>query len=181
MAWTAPMTAVDGNVFTAAQFNTNIRDNLLETAPAKATVSGSHFAGTGLNSIAERVATQGFTAAAQPLTVTGIFTDLTGGGGPSVTVTTGTKAIILFKAHIAHSVSNLVSAVSYSVSGATSINATFNNSAQIDGIAAGEKVSISSFDMQTNLTPGVNTFTLRYWTSVATATFELRELIVFPL
>ena len=34
MAWTAPMTAVSGSVLTAAQWNTNVRDNLLETAPA---------------------------------------------------------------------------------------------------------------------------------------------------
>jgi hypothetical protein len=28
MAWTAPMTAIPGDVFTAAQFNTHVRDNL---------------------------------------------------------------------------------------------------------------------------------------------------------
>ena len=36
MTWTAPMTAVAGAVYTAAQWNTSIRDNLNETAVAKA-------------------------------------------------------------------------------------------------------------------------------------------------
>ena len=33
------MTAVSGSVYTAAQFNTFVRDNLNETAPAKATTA----------------------------------------------------------------------------------------------------------------------------------------------
>src|SRR5690606_12967068 len=43
MAWSAPMTAVSGSVFTAAQFNQFVRDNLNETAPARATTAGAHF------------------------------------------------------------------------------------------------------------------------------------------
>ena len=56
MAWTAPMTAVANAVFTAAQFNTHVRDNLLETAPAKATTTGGYFVATGTNTIVQRVA-----------------------------------------------------------------------------------------------------------------------------
>ena len=28
MAWTSPMTAISGSIFTAAHFNQNVRDNL---------------------------------------------------------------------------------------------------------------------------------------------------------
>lgn len=58
MAWTSPMTAVANTEFTAVQFNTHIRDNLLETAPAKAVNPGSYFAVSGTNSIAERTPAQ---------------------------------------------------------------------------------------------------------------------------
>lgn len=39
MAWTAPMTASANGTLTAAQFNTHVRDNLLETETAKATAA----------------------------------------------------------------------------------------------------------------------------------------------
>ena len=55
MAWSAPMTAVSGSVLTAAQFNTYVRDNLNETAPAKATAAGQIFVSTAANAIAARL------------------------------------------------------------------------------------------------------------------------------
>jgi hypothetical protein len=51
MAWTAPMTAVSGAAFTAAQFNTHVRDNLLETGPAKVTGSNQFLISNGPNSL----------------------------------------------------------------------------------------------------------------------------------
>ena len=54
MAWTAPMTAASNATFTAAEFNAHIRDNLLETEPAKATTNDSYFVTTGANAIAQR-------------------------------------------------------------------------------------------------------------------------------
>jgi hypothetical protein len=54
VTWSAPMTAVANSTFTAAQFNQYVRDNLNETAPAKATSAGSYFVADGVNSIAER-------------------------------------------------------------------------------------------------------------------------------
>ena len=54
MAWTAPMTAVATAVFTATQFNTYIRDNLLETAPAKATDLSNLFSVISANTLVER-------------------------------------------------------------------------------------------------------------------------------
>lgn len=43
MAWTTPMTAVANEVFTAAQYNTYVRDNLLETAPGIAQFPSQYF------------------------------------------------------------------------------------------------------------------------------------------
>lgn len=52
MAWTAPGTAVGNTLLTAAFWNTHVRDNMLETAPAKATQAGQIFHATGPNVIA---------------------------------------------------------------------------------------------------------------------------------
>lgn len=52
MAWTAPATAVANTFLTAAFWNTQVRDNLLETAPAKAAVAGDTFYATAANAIA---------------------------------------------------------------------------------------------------------------------------------
>lgn len=179
MAWTAPMTAVDGQVFTAAQFNANIRDNLLETSPAKATTASGYFVATGANALAQRIPGTAAVNAAQTLSIANTFTDLAT-VGPTVTVTTGPSALVFFKAHINHTGADIISAISYNVTGASSIGATFNSSAQVDGVTATQKLSVCGFDYQTGLTPGVNTFTMKYWTNIATATFELRELAVFP-
>ncbi|GII42264.1 hypothetical protein [Planotetraspora phitsanulokensis] len=47
MAWSAPMTAVANSIFTTAAFNQYVRDNLLETAPAKATTGSRLIVTTG--------------------------------------------------------------------------------------------------------------------------------------
>lgn len=51
MSWTAPRTFVTGELETASIFNTHLRDNLLETAPAKVTTKGDSVWGTGANAI----------------------------------------------------------------------------------------------------------------------------------
>lgn len=93
MAWTTPMTAVSRDVWTAAEFNTQVRGNLLETMPGKATTAGSYFATTGPHAIAERVAASAVVNTSA--TYSGAaYGDLSGSAGPSVTVTTGSEAIV---------------------------------------------------------------------------------------
>ncbi|MFA5714991.1 MAG: hypothetical protein WC998_04595 [Candidatus Paceibacterota bacterium] len=55
MAWTAPRTWVTGEIVSAAMLNSNVRDNVLETAPGKAAAAGDIFVATGANAI-KRVA-----------------------------------------------------------------------------------------------------------------------------
>lgn len=52
MTWTAPATAVTGDVIPASFWNTNGRDNLLETAVAKVTTAGDLVQATGANALA---------------------------------------------------------------------------------------------------------------------------------
>lgn len=72
MAWTAPATFTTGQVITAADMNAQVRDNLLETAPAKATTKGDSFWATAANAIARLgVGADGTTIVADSAQTTG--------------------------------------------------------------------------------------------------------------
>jgi hypothetical protein len=180
MAWTAPMTAVANAVFTAAQFNTHVRDNLLETSPAKATTAGSIFVATGTNAIAERTPATALVATSQATTNTS-YTDLAT-VGPAVTVTTGVAALVHINCSLFNATATNGSFMSYAVSGASTVAASDSRSLSIinNGTVTGNSYGISF--LQTDLTPGSNTFTAKYRSTAATnATFADRNIIVVPL
>lgn len=52
MAWTAPRTWTTSETVTAAIMNAHVRDNLLETGPAKVTTAGDLLYATGANALA---------------------------------------------------------------------------------------------------------------------------------
>ena len=178
MAWTAPMTAVSGIVWTSAQFNAHIRDNLLETMPGKATAANRMFVSNGMNSIAERVPTQTTVATSQATTST-TYTNLTT-TGPTVTVTTGTKALAWFGAEMSHS-SNNEASTSVEVSGASSVSASDNWRCMQSGTTSGNANRFLVCHLFTGLNPGSNVFTMKYRTNSGTGTFANRDLIVLPL
>lgn len=173
------MTAVANTVFTAAQFNTHVRDNLNETAPAKATTAGTLFVAAGANSIAERV----------PSTAAVTTSETTGGTGygalatpgPSVTVTTGTKAIVAVASLVQNSTIGQNSYASYAVSGASAISATDDRAVLITAAAANQTLRASSVYMETALTAGSNTFTMQYRVTGGTGSFQNRRITVIPL
>lgn len=70
MAWTTPMTAVANEVFTAAQYNTYVRDNLLETAPGICEFPSQYFYKLGNQLYANTVGSQFTGAAASNITST---------------------------------------------------------------------------------------------------------------
>jgi hypothetical protein len=182
MAWTAPMTAVANAVFTAAQFNAHVRDNFLETAPAKATTAGGYFVSTGTNAIAERQASKATVATACTRTANAYAAPDSGSAGPAVTVTTGTQAIVHLKAGAWNSTaeSNIAS-MGFAISGATTVAAddayaiTIRNSGTCTGNRFGGTFLV------TGLTAGSNTFTAQYRSSSGTSDFENRDIIVQPL
>ncbi len=179
MAWSAPMTAVANSVFTAAQFNTFVRDNLNETAPAKATVTSSIFVGAGTNAIAERIPGGVFTSAAETTTSTS-FVDLAT-VGPSVTVVTGTKAFIFIRAGMENSGANASCHMAMEISGATTSAASLNRAITTAGLAAASRERIGAGIYVDFLVAGSNTFTAKYSVSANTGTFATRELSVIPL
>lgn len=179
MAWTAPMTAVSGDIWTSAQFNAHIRDNLLETMPGKATAANRMYISNGLNSIAERVPSTATVATSQTTSSTS-YVDLAT-VGPAVTVTTGTSAVVWAVARSQHSSGGGECSWSVAVSGATVRAANDDWRGLQSGVTAANPNRFGVTHLFTGLTAGSNTFTVKYKTSGATATFQDRDIIVLPL
>src|SRR5215217_3758069 len=92
MTWTAPITWTTNQVVPSATLNAQLRDNLLETAPGKATTAGAHFVATGSNAIAQRLSQTATVSTLQDTAgSTGSYINLAT-TGPSVTMTTGVLA-----------------------------------------------------------------------------------------
>lgn len=180
MVWTSPMTAVSNTALTAAQWNQHVRDNFLETAPAKATTTGQYFVSTAANAITARSFLSAFVLTGETTTATS-FADLTT-VGPSVTVSTGTAALVMIRAETSVVSSTAAVRASYAVSGATTIAASGTWSLGYAGSGAtAQTIYASSVNLETSLNPGSNTFTMKYQTSTGTATFSSRRIIVMPL
>lgn len=179
MAWTAPMTAVAGAAFTAAQFNANVRDNLNETAPAKATTASRLIVTTGLNTVEERAIFTNVVGTSETTTST-TFADLAT-SGPAVTATTGTYALAFVTAMLTNNTAAWRSEVHYEVTGASSVAPNSNFALISEPAVAARQVRATALTHQSGLTSGSNTFTMKYRVSGNTGTFAFRCITVIPL
>lgn len=179
MAWSTPLTAVTSAILTAAQWNASVRDNLLETAPAKATAANGYFVATGANSIAQRFMGDATVAATEGTTstsYTALSTD-----GPLVTLTTGTKALVIITAQMSNTTAATTSYAAFEVTGATTTAAS-------DTVAIALQ-SPSNYDIRSSacalvsLTAGSNTFRMLYrcGSGGGTSNFTRRRITVMPL
>ncbi len=178
MAWTAPKTFTDGVPLTAEDLNIHLRDNLLETEVAKSTSSGSWFIGAGPNTIVERIPQFASVSASDQCTSTS-YVDLES-LGPSVTVVTGSRALIMISAGISNSVNESTSFMAYAISGATTQTPSDNWSLRTDGISADKVNRRFQIFMEDDIRPGENTFTAKYKTGANPATFQDRFIAVWP-
>lgn len=179
MAWNAPITFVANAVLTAAQLNAQVRDNMSETAAAKATTAGRIFATTGANALAERDLDDDIIETNETTTSTS-YTDLAT-VGPSVTLTTGVRAIVWLNSTTDNNTTGQTSFVSFEVSGATT-SAAIDGRALLQQTASGGSTNIRAG--VTNfiaLTPGSNTFTMKYRVTGGTGQFVRRRLQVMAL
>jgi hypothetical protein len=185
MAWNAPFTAIDGTIFTAAQFNTFVRDNILETMPSKASVRGSLFTTDASNRIAERTASSAMiqtgdhseSAGQAEGTTETQYVDLPT-TGPVVSVITGTQAWVSLYCASLNSAGN-AAWMSYDVSGATTSAAADDRAVQLQN-TGGQQIGVTI--LHNGLTPGLNTFTAKYRISTSgTGLFNQRRLAVQPL
>lgn len=182
MAWSAPMTAVANTAFTAAQFNTYVRDNLNQTAPAKATTAGTIFVGTGSNSIAERFPSTDIVNTTQTTSNTS-YVNL-GTTGPTVTVQTGVSALVFIQCRIRNTTSTNTAFASYALSGATSMASDDNRCISSLGETNAGGDYTGSFLHTTGtsaLTAGSNTFTMKYRVGGGEGEYSRRRIIVIPL
>lgn len=176
------MTAVANTPFTASQFNQFIRDNLLETAPAKATAPGGYMATTGLNAIAERI----------PETASVLVNEEGTGAewgdlptpGPAVTVETGSSALVIVHGSVANLTGGGSARMSYEVTGETEHDPADNRGIGLWG-SSGTRLLASCAVLHSPhslpLNPGQNTFTAKYRVSSGTGEFLSRRILVFPL
>lgn len=174
------MTAVTGNVFTAAQFNQHVRDNLNTTAPAVATTAGRIIVATAANAVAERSPEVAYDGT-NDSTATTTYTDLSV-VGPAVTVTTGTSALYMVGCQTANNTGGLASRVGVAFSGATTTAASDTNSLGTESGNANDAFQGVWMTITTSLNAGSNTFTLKYRTSAGggVSSFDHRLIAVVP-
>lgn len=169
------MTAVAGSVFTAAQFNQHIRDNLSECPAAKAVTPGGYFTVSDTNQVAQRTYADAIVETSESTTSTS-YVDLAT-AGPQVTVTSGPNLIIHTTADLVCNTAGQTARTTFNVSGVSSITesdiralkntSTTNLRATVTTVVA--------------VTPGVNIVKMVYRTSgTSTATFANRRLLVLP-
>jgi hypothetical protein len=180
MSWSAPITAVANTAFTAADFNTNVRDNLLCTAPAIATTPGSYFCVADQNVLSERQVNSAFTATSETIS-SSAWGDLAT-VGPQVTVTTGVMALAFYTAWCVNNTLNQQAAANIQVTGASNVNPLDTPAYWENGKPANKGEQSMGVYLYTTLNPGSNTFTMKYraYTS-GTGTFSNRQLVILPL
>ncbi len=179
MAWTAPITWTLQQTVTSAQLNAQLRSNMLETAPAKATAAGRLIVTSGVNRIAERVVATDINNDIGTRTSTSYGTLTSGGAGPSVTVTTGPLALTFMNARSENSDGGVATWTSFAISGATT-DPIIDQRAILQQAGTGDANRVGVISLN-NINDGSNTFLMQYRVSGGTGTFQDRRLIVMAL
>jgi hypothetical protein len=181
------MTAVAGAVYTAAQYNTFVRDNLNECAPAKASMIGSYFTTSDDNQISERQAVQAVVDQQDSFNSTSYINpngSSTGNSpvtGPAVTVQTGSAAFVAVGGRIGGNATAGDSVkMSWACSGASSIAASDTWAAGLVKLGQYSFAYCNRGYLATGLNPGMNTFTAKYAVSAGTGFASYRTILVMP-
>lgn len=186
MVWTTPKVFVDGAILTAAELNIYCRDNMLETAPAKATIPSSYFVTNGQNQIVQRTPVTQIisTSSAESISTVDVPLNLTT-FGPSISVQTNGSALVImgFTGNSPEAISNAPGlTTTLEVTGASNIPATYLGpySVGAQGRTTDLRFSLSGAFFVDNLNPGLNTFTMKYATNFGIANFNERHLTILP-
>lgn len=179
MSWVAPMTATAHAALTAAQWNLNLRGNMLELCPARATAAGGYFVSTGAHEVVNRSAVSDGVEVPEATLDTAPNDLIT--IGPQVSVETGAKALIFLSAQI-EATPDKNAYMSVAVSGASSIAASAGLRALMIKFQNEQaRIRHGVFILQSGMTTGVNTFTAKYWVeSGGVAIFGSRYMLVMP-
>lgn len=185
MAWTAPMTATLNQTFTAAQWNTHVRDNFNMTEAGVATTRGRLFVTTGANTVAECQTYRGDYASAQSTTSTS-YTSLAGAGPAVGTTVVGTTATVFWTVAMGNETASLSNFVSVAVSGASTTAASDEWALSTDGMnvaatSTDNLIRMAGVKRFTGLTPGWNIFTMQYRVTGGVGWFSNRNIIAMAL
>lgn len=185
MAWTAPMTATLNQTFTAAQWNTHVRDNLLMTEAGVATTRGRFFTTTGANALAEGKVFQSADTNARTTTSTS-YTDLSGSGPAVGNTIAGTAATVFWQCAMGNTTTTATAYVSVAVSGASTVAASDTWAIYVDGMNAAATstdnlIRMAGVHRFTGLTAGYNIFTMKYRVTAGTGHFSARSVIAMGL
>jgi hypothetical protein len=82
---------------------------------------------------------------------------------------------------MSNTTANSEAACSVAVSGVSSVAASNNWQASVDGLPISQYIRVGTLHTFTGLTAGSNTFTMKYRAGSNTAGFQLREINVIPL
>lgn len=186
MAWTAPMTAVALDLFTAAEYNLYVRDNFLEMAAAvnnsQDDNTGGLFSVENTNRIQQRFPNASVVTAEHNIPVWQTSYRDIQSAGPFVTVTTGTRALVCFSAEMKNANNDAQSSASFEVSGASQVPASDDWRITHDGVDSQKWSRQGAWKLFTTLTPGKNTFRMKYRTgNIGPNYFRRREIVVIPL
>jgi hypothetical protein len=205
MAWTAPRTWVTGELVSASLMNTHLRDNLLETCAATVTTAGDMTYADAANSMGSRLAIGsngslmvsnvtapiwrfvGFdvnyadASTSQTTTSTTYVTALGGQNMPTVTATTGTRALVLVRCWVSNNTAGDQCYLSYAVSGATTIAGIDSRAQRMESVNANDLHSVAFADHVSVLNAGSNTFRAAARVSGGTGTFARPAIAVIPL
>jgi hypothetical protein len=172
-----PSTTLGDIEYRSSTANTNTRLGIGTTGQVLA-VSGGVPAWTTPASAAPASASA--TVATEQTTTSGSYTDLAT-SGPAVTITTGTKALVLISSTLSNNTADESVFMDFSVSGATTRSATDTTALRVTMALANTPKIRASVATLTTLTAGSNTFTAKYRRSSQTATFSDRSIVVIDL
>lgn len=189
MPWTSPITFLPETVLTAAQMNVHLRDNLLETAPAKASTPGSIFITSARNSINEQAPQYAFIEATET-TASHDFTDLET-VGPHVTTNVTFGALISLSAQLANTTTGGFSIVAFIVTkpptteeeavDEETVHEPTDERSLLFRVATADQDRSGSYTTFIGVPePGTYTFMLKYRVTAGTGTFLRRYLTVVP-
>ncbi len=171
------MTFVSGSVLTAAQLNAHVRDNMLETAVAKATAAGGYFAATGPNALGERRVAQRYTGNSGT-TSSSTFDDLDDGDDTGVTAVAASGAIVMAGCNILSQATSGVSACGVAMSGPSEVPASDARAVRVNSTGANSGITASQASWVAFA--GSYRLALKYRTTTPSALFSVRRLIVAP-
>lgn len=214
MAWTTPKLFQEGEQLTARDLNLYLRDNLLENEVMKATTDGARLSADNQGNLVERKiaydaidgSETALNAHENPDGSRFLGPVNLGNIGPQVSVETGSRAIIFFSARIKSTSEDFDLTSNVGIDIPTSPNhrlqtdfldAPTPNTASDFNIVKSTSPSVTCMYFAQGLTPGLNTFVLRYFLPIpyldytqnefqgeykdVTATYSNRHLLVIPL